>query len=159
MGKHNTFIGYLLIGIGVFFLFKHLKIPIVTDFYSWPTLLIIIGIVLFIHSFSTKRYNNLFAGTILLGLGIHFHGLKHYSFWIDHWAIYLLIVGIAFIIQSMKTKRGLSTGLMLSGLSIFMIYSMQLPNELRWLDDLVGYIETYWPVALIIIGIFLIRKK
>src|SRR5699024_1106171 len=107
MEKQNTFVGYLLIGIGVFFLFKHLKIPIVTDFYSWPTLLMMIGILFLIQSSKTKHSNYLFTGTLLLGLGIHFHGVKHYSFWIDHWAVYVFLVGIAYIVQSLKTKKGL----------------------------------------------------
>lgn len=156
MKKQHQFAGYLLIGIGLYFLMRQFKIPIFTDFYSWPTLLIIIGIALVVHSYSTRDYNNLFSGTILLGLGIHFHGLNHYTFWINHWAVYPLIVGIAFLVRFFKTKRGLFLGLFLIIISLIMIYSVKLPNGFAVVLD---YIESYWPIVLIIIGIYYLTKK
>lgn len=66
---------FLLIGIGLFFLLRELRLPILTDFYSWPTLLILIGTAFLIYAFSSRDFKNLFPGVILLGLGIHFHGL------------------------------------------------------------------------------------
>ncbi|WP_088050788.1 LiaI-LiaF-like domain-containing protein [Virgibacillus dakarensis] len=159
MKKQNSFAGYLLIGIGGYFLLRELKVPIITDFYSWTTLLIIIGLALLIHSYSSKDYQNLFVGTIILGLGIHFHGMNHYAFWIDHWAVYPLIVGIAFIVRSLKTKKGLLPGVILIGGSLLLIFSIQLPAWFNWIYIIVDYLERYWPIAIIIIGIFLLKRK
>ncbi|GGB28069.1 hypothetical protein F3157_00860 [Virgibacillus dakarensis] len=159
MKKQNSFAGYLLIGIGGYFLLRELKVPIITDFYSWTTLLIIIGLALLIHSYSSKDYQNLFVGTIILGLGIHFHGMNHYAFWIDHWAVYPLIVGIAFIVRSLKTKKGLLPGVILIGGSLLLIFSIQLPAWFNWIYIIVDYLESYWPIAIIIIGIFLLKRK
>src|SRR5699024_1368248 len=133
--KQNAFAAYILIGIGAYFLLKQMKIPILTDFYSWPTLLIIIGIALLIHSYKARDFQHLFTGTVLFGLGIHFHGLKHYSFWINHWAVYLLIVGAGFLIRSLKTKEGLIPGVILSGVSLILIFSVQLPDWFHWIYD------------------------
>lgn len=157
--KQNFFIGYLFIGIGAFFLLKQLKIPIFTDFYSWPTLLIIIGLALIIYSYRLKEYHSLFSGTLILGLGIHFHGMTHYHFWIDHWAMYTLIVGIAFIIRSLKTKKGFLIGLAFVSISLIIIFSIKLPAWFDWVYSVVGYIENYWPLALIILGIYFLRRK
>ena len=159
MKKQNTFAAYLLIGVGAYFLLRQLKVPIVTDFYSWPTLLIIVGLALLIHSYTSRNYQNLFIGTIVLGLGIHFHGVAHYTFWIDHWAVYLLIVGIAFIIRYVHTKDGLFPGVLLIAFSIIMIFSINLPVWFDWIYIVIDYIETFWPAMLIIIGIYLLLKK
>lgn len=160
MAKKHSFIGYLLIGIGVFFLLKQLKIPIFTDFYSWPTLLIIIGAIFILHGYRSREYDNLFTGTIVLGLGINFHGLNHYSFWVEHWAIYPLIIGIAFIVRAFKTNSGMILGLFLTISSLIIISSIQLPSVFSWVYTLIDYIESYWPIVLIIGGIyFLFRKK
>lgn len=159
MKKQNALAAYVLIGIGAFFLLRQLKLPIFTDFYSWPTLLIIIGLALLIHSYTAKNYQNLFGGTIVLALGIHFHGLEHYSFWIDHWAVYLLIVGIAFIVRYLQTKKGLLPGVILLIISIVFIFSIELPVWLDWIYDLFELIERFWPIALIILGVYLLRKK
>ena|SRR5690625_453929 len=158
--RQNFFVGYLFIGIGVFFLLKQLKIPIFTDFYSWPTLLIIIGLALLIYSYRLKEYQSLFSGTLILGLGLHFHGMAHYDFWINHWAMYTLIIGIAFIIRSLKTKKGFLLGSAFVIISLIIIFSIKLPAWFDWVYHLLSYIEAYWPIALIILGIyFLVRKK
>ncbi len=88
MTKKNAFIGFLLLGIGAYFLLRQLRVPLFVDFYSWPTLLIIIGAALLLHAYLAKDHKNLFAGYFILGLGIHFHGLKHYGFWTDSWGAY-----------------------------------------------------------------------
>jgi hypothetical protein len=159
MKKQNTFTAYLLIGVGAYFLLRQLKVPIVTDFYSWPTLLIIVGLALLIHSYTAKNYQNLFLGTIVLGLGIHFHGLTHYSFWIDHWAVYPLIVGVAFLVRYVHTKNGLFPGLLLIVFSVIMIFSINLPVWFNWIYIAVDIIGQFWPAIIIIIGIYLLLRK
>ena len=159
MKNKNTLTAYLLIGIGLYFLLRQLKLPIFTDFYSWPTILIIIGIALLIYSFQSKDYNSLFSGTLLFGLGIHFHGIKHYSFWIDNWAMYPLIVGIAFLVRYIKTKQGLLPGLILIIISCIFIFSINIPSWFNWIHDVVGFIDVYWPIILVVIGIYLLKKR
>lgn len=159
MKRQNTFASYLLIGIGIYFLLRKLEIPIITDFYSWPTLLIIIGIALLIHSYTVNDYQHLFSGTIILGIGIHFHGVNHYEFWLDHWAVYLLIAGIAFIVRGIRTKKGFIMGALLIGLAILFIFSFKLPGMFDWIYDVTAILETFWPLLLIVLGIYWLRKK
>lgn len=159
MKRQNSFAAYILIGIGVYFLLRELRIPIITDFYSWPTFLIIIGLALLIHSYTKKDYQHLLSGTIVLGLGIHFHGIKYYQFWIDHWAVYPMIVGIAFIVRALRTKNGFLTGLILTGLSIFFMFSVRLPPAFNWIYDVTAFLEKLWPVILIGIGIYWLKRK
>ncbi|MFD2194342.1 LiaI-LiaF-like domain-containing protein [Oceanobacillus bengalensis] len=159
MKKQNTLFAYLLIGIGVFFLLRQLKIPIITNFYSWQSLLIIIGLVLLIYSYTTKSHQNLFIGTILLGFGIHLHGLKHYHFWIEHWAVYPLIIGIAFVVRALKTKKGYVTGFLLIVFSLLILFSANLSPYFYWINDVIHSLETYWPVILIVIGIYILWKR
>lgn len=159
MKRKNLFSAYLLIGVGIYFLLKQLQIPIFTNFYSWPTLLIIIGISLLLHSRSSRDDQSLFNGTFLLGLGIHFHGLAHYSFWSNHWAVYTLIIGIAFFVRYLRTKNGLLISIILISISSFMIFSVKTPSWLHWIYQLTSLLENYWPVALIIFGVYLLRKK
>ena len=159
MKKQHTLTAYLLIGIGVFFLLRQLNIPIINNFYSWQTIIILIGLVLIIHSYATKNYQNLFNGTIVLGLGIHFYGLAYYPFWIDHWGMYLLIVGIAFVIRFFQTKKGLVPGLILIAISVIMIFSVRLPSWFNWIYIIIDYMEKFWPILLIIAGIYLLKKR
>src|SRR5690625_2170341 len=147
MKKQNIFIAYILIGFGVYFLIKQLHLSLFENFYSWPTFLIIIGIAFLIHSYSYREYNNIFPGVLMLGLGIHFHGLDNYAFWFDHWSVYVLIVGIAFIIRFLITKNGLLPGAILISIALFMIFSVKLPDKYTFVYQIIDFIETFWPVG------------
>ena len=159
MKKQHAFTAYILIGIGVYFLIKQLDLEVFNNFYSWPTFLIIIGIAFLIHSYSEREYQNIFTGVLLLGLGIHFHGLENYSFWFDHWSAYALIVGVAFLARFLKTKTGLIPASVLIGISLLMIFSVTLPEWFHWIYGVAEFLETFWPVALIAIGVYLLRFK
>src|SRR5690606_9339156 len=111
------------------------------------------------HSFSNKEYQNIFTGVLLLGLGIHFHGLENYDFWFDHWSAYALIVGFAFLIRFFKTKKGLLPASVLIGISLLMIFSVTLPDWFQWIYGVADFLETFWPVALIAVGFYLLRFK
>ena len=159
MKKQHAFSAYVLIGIGIYFLVKQLDLALFDNFYSWPTFLIIIGIAFLIHSYSAKEFNNIFTGVLLLGLGIHFHGLENYDFWFDHWSAYALIVGVAFFIRYLKIGSGLIPAAILVGIALLMIFSVTLPEWFHWIYGVVEFLETFWPVALIAIGVYLLKFR
>ncbi|MCT2537926.1 DUF5668 domain-containing protein [Aquibacillus koreensis] len=159
MKRQYTFIGFVLIAIGAYFFIQQLRLPIFTNFYSWTTLLIILGLVFLIYSYITKDYKNLFPGAIMIGLGLHFHGLAYYSFWIDHWGMYPLILSFAFFITYHKTKSGLFPAILFLVIGLGVIL---LPEQLAWfswMDPFRRIIEQFWPVLLIVIGGFILFKK
>ncbi|MGP4041684.1 LiaI-LiaF-like domain-containing protein [Gracilibacillus sp. D59] len=157
--KNNGLVAYLLIGIGVFFLLRELRLPIFTDFYSWPTLLILVGVAFLIHAFSTKDFKNVFPGILLLGLGIHFHALSHYGFWIDHWGMYTMIVAIAFLARAVKTRQGFIPGIILLVISIFAIFADNQPGWFSWINQFMSWVERFWPAILIGLGVYLLLKR
>src|SRR5690625_7709625 len=115
-------------------------------------MLIIIGVVFLIHSYSTHEYEHIFTGVLLLGLGIHFHGVENYDFWIDHWSMYTLIAGIAFIIRYLQTHRGLIPGLILIGISIILIFSVTFPYAFIWFYVVTEYLYSYCQFIYIALG-------
>ncbi|WP_186576240.1 LiaI-LiaF-like domain-containing protein [Aquibacillus kalidii] len=159
MKKQQALPAFLLIGIGIYFLLKQLRLPILTDFYSWPTLLLLIGAAFTLYSYISNDYKNLFPGIVLLGLGIHSHGLNHYPFWIDHWGVYPLILSIAFLVKFQKTKKGLLPGLILFLIALFAIFASNKPGWFNGINELVNVLENYWPLILIGLGIYLLYKK
>lgn len=159
MKKQHLFTAYLLIGIGIYFLIKQLDLAAFRNFYNWPTLLMIVGIAFLLHHYTVKEKQNIFTGVLLLGLGIHFHGLQNYDFWYNHWSIYTLIVGMAFLVRFFTTKKGFVPSVILIGISLLMIFSVTLPEWFQGIYGIIDFIETFWPVVLIVIGIYLLRKK
>jgi len=156
VNKQNVLSAYILIGIGLYFLMKQFDIPLLANFYGWSTIMIIVGVALLLYSFRTKDAHNIFSGVIVLGIGIHFHGLDNYTFWSNHWAVYILIVGLAFIVRSLWSKEGMMTGIVLTVISSLFIFSWSIPH---WLTSPMKHIHTLWPIAIILLGIYLLRKK
>lgn len=157
--KRNSFIAFLLIGIGIYFLIKQLDLAFFKPFVGWPTIIAIVGISFLLHSYTSKEKHNIFVGVLLLGLGIHLHGLQNYLFWYDHWSIYTLIVGLAYLVLFFKTRKGLMPSLILIGLSLIMIFSISLPDSFKPIYGIIDFIETFWPIILIILGVYFLRKK
>ncbi|GGP13610.1 LiaI-LiaF-like domain-containing protein [Oceanobacillus neutriphilus] len=159
MKKKHSLLAYLCIGVGIFLLLRELRIPFFVDFYSWQSLLIVIGLGVIIHSYTTRTYQNLFIGTLLFGVGIHLHGIKHYSFWVDDWSVYLIIIGLAFIIRYTKTKKGFFSGIFFILAGLLFLFAEQLSIYTSWLEPIVLLLERFWPVLLILLGIIMLKRK
>jgi hypothetical protein len=161
MKKQGIFPGIILIGLGGYFLLEQLKFPLLKAFYTWPTLLIIIGVAFLAQAYSSKAYQSIVPGFILLGLGLHFHFSSLFYFWPDHWAMFTLIIGFAFLLRYQRTKEGLFPALLLIILSILALFYHEVIGWIGWVGSIVALIEKYWPLALIGAGIYLlfIKKK
>ncbi|HLQ72269.1 MAG TPA: DUF5668 domain-containing protein [Bacillota bacterium] len=159
MKRQHTFIACVLIGIGLFYLLKQLNIDLLHGFYGWPTILMIIGIAFLINSIMNKDYSNIFTGTFLLGLGIHFHGLHHYTFWLEHWSVFTLLIGISLITRSIWTKNGFMSGLVFTVISGLLLFNNQLGEMYHWSAEVIDWVYRLWPVVFIILGIYLLKRK
>jgi hypothetical protein len=159
MKKQGVFPGIILIGIGLYFLLNQLHFPALKMFYSWPTILIIIGVAFLAQAYTSRDYQNIVPGFILAGIGAHFHLINLVAIWPDHWAMFTLIIGIAFLLRYQQTKTGVFPGLLLLVLSIFALFYHEVIGWLGWIGSIVQIVETYWPIGLIIAGIYLLFIK
>lgn len=143
--------GFILIGLGAYFLLQELDIPLFEEYLSWPIILIVIGIAFLITSLSSKQQKMLILpGSILTLLGIYFWGMQTYPDWPNHWSFYPGMVGLSFLITYVRTRESshLATAIILLG--VFVVAYL--------IDDL-SMILDWWPVALIIIGLYLILRR
>ncbi|SFG34301.1 hypothetical protein SAMN05216353_13630 [Halobacillus alkaliphilus] len=158
MTKQNSFIGFLLIGFGLYFLIRQLNIPYLSEFYSWPTLLFIIGAAFLLHSYIEKDHSSLFTGALLLGFGIHFHAIHYLAFWKDDWPFYFVIVGAAFLIRYAGARKGLIPALLFLGFGFFALFWPANPEWFQWIQTGFQTIIRYWPLVLIISGLYVLKK-
>lgn len=157
MKKQNIFFGIILIGIGTFYFLNQLHIHMLDQLYTWPTILIFIGLALFVESKVASNPDSLFPATILTGLGIHFHAVHYIHHWPTGWPVYLFIVGLAFLVRYSKTKKsGLFTGLILVTLAILGLFNQFVETMLH---KTYHYLDELWPILLIVVGLYIIIKK
>lgn len=151
MKRSTKLPGVILIGLGAYFLLQELDIPLLEEYLSWPVILIVIGIAFLVTSLGSKQQKMLILpGSILTLLGIYFWGMQTYPSWPNHWSFYPGMVGLAFLITYLRTREGshLVSAIILLGVFVVVYLLNDLSMFLNW-----------WPIALILIGLYLILRR
>jgi hypothetical protein len=159
MKQHKIFPGVILIGFGLYFYFQQTNIVLFREFYTWPTLFIIIGVAFLIQGYAGRDYESILPGTILVGLGIHFHVVNRLPVWPDHIGIFILVIALGYLLRYQKTGTGFSYGILFITLSIMLLFYDKLSNWLNFMEDPVRTAWEYWPFLLVLIGLFIIFFK
>ena len=157
MKRQGIFPGVLLIGVGLIFLLQNYSIPYINTIFTWPSILLIIGLAFLFQAYIGKDYHSIFTGVLLVGLGIHFHGLQLFSFWPNHWAMFTMIIGLAFLFRYSKTKKdGFIPGIILLLISLIAFFYT---GFIDLFGSFYSYVDSFWPIALIIAGVYLLFFK
>ncbi len=159
MKKQGVFPGIILIGIGSYFLLQQLNISVFSGFYSWQTLIFIIGAALLVQSYTSNDYSNIVAGVILIGFGIHFHSANTLSFWPKHYGMLVFIIALGLLLRYFKTKAGLFQSLLLLSISVLILYYDKFIKSLGFLENGFSFIIKFWPILLIGTGFYLLFIK
>ncbi len=157
MKRQGIFPGVLLIGVGLIFLLQNYNIPYINNIFTWPSILLIIGLAFLFQAYIGKDYHSIFTGVLLVGLGIHFHGLQLFASWPTHWAMFTMIIGFAFLFRYSKTKKdGLIPGIILLLISLIAFFYN---GFIDLFGSFYSYVDSFWPIALIIAGVYLLFFK
>jgi len=153
------FFGVLLVGFGIFFLLNELHMSIAAKVYTWPVLLILIGAALLTESALSQDHSNLLASYILITLGIHFYVSEQIPFWPTNISMVVFMVAISFLLSARKAKSGFFQGGILLIIAILMMFSDRLKLFLPKVEDGVNYLTTFWPILLLLVGLYLLFFK
>ncbi|MGG3194632.1 LiaF transmembrane domain-containing protein [Priestia aryabhattai] len=159
MKKQSMFFGVLLVGFGIFFLLNELHMSVAAKVYTWPVLLILIGAALLTESALSQDHSNLLASYILITLGIHFYVSEQIPFWPTNISMVVFMVAISFLLSARKAKSGFFQGGTLLIIAILMMFSDRLKLFLPKVEDGVNYLTTFWPILLLLVGLYLLFFK
>lgn len=161
MKNQRFFPGITLIGFGSYFFLQQSGITIFQQFYTWPTLLIIVGIAFLGQGYLAKDYESIFPGVILFGFGLHFHIVNRLAIWPDHIGTFILIIALGFFLRHQKTGSGLLQGFLFLVLAILLLFYDKIASWFGVLETSVSLVSKFWPALLIVVGIYLlfIKKK
>lgn len=156
MKQRNTFSGIILLGIGLFYFAMRMNIELLQPYMTWPTLIVIIGIALILQASSGKDSSSLFSGVFLTGLGLHFHAAAKVATWPEPLQMIILLAGLSFLIQYRKTKEGLIPGLILTLLSLWLLF---FKSNTPSVENIFVKAEDFWPIILMVLGAYLMFFK
>jgi hypothetical protein len=159
--KHSIFPGIILIGIGGYFLLQQLSITFFTGFFTWSTIIIIIGIALLVQAYVSNDYSNILPGVILTGFGLHFHPFNQLALWPKNSGMLIFVIALGFILRSFKTKANMVQGILLMALALLLLNYSSFLNWLGVFGTGSSFMIRFWPIILIAIGFYLlfIKKK
>lgn len=160
MKNQRIFPGVILIGFGAYFLLQQFGISSLQRFYTWPTLLIIIGIAFLGQGYLSKEAEAILPGVIMTGFGIHFHLAGKVAFWPQNTiGMLILIISIGFFLRFQKTNNGLFQAFLFLVIAVLLLFYDKIAGYLGMLQNGFATVWKYWPVLLIIIGIYFILKR
>lgn len=159
MKKQHIFPAMIFITFGTYFALQQGNINLFTDFFSWPTLLFLVGISFLFQGYGGKDYDAIIPGVIFAGLGIHFHFIQHFNLWSDSPGIFLLIIALAFLLFYQKTGEGLIYVLFFLIVSVILLFYKRISEWLGVLESGTSFVLKFWPFLFIGYGIYLIIKR
>ncbi|NQD65099.1 hypothetical protein HP456_04120 [Bacillus haikouensis] len=161
MKQQRIFPGFILIGFGLYFYLQQKNIVLFQEFFTWPTLLMIVGTAFLGQGYGARDYEAILPGTILVGFGLHFHVVNKLEIWPDHMGTFILIISLGFLLRYQKTRNGLFQGILFLTLSIILLFYDKVGGYLGLIEGQVGSAWEFWPIVIIVIGVYLlfIRKK
>jgi hypothetical protein len=157
--NQRIFPGIILIGFGAYFYLQQTQINLFKEFYTWPTLLIIVGVAFLGQAYMANEYESILPGTILLGFGVHFHVVNKLALWPDHIGAFILIIALGLLLRYQKVGTGLFQGLLFLVLAGLLLFYGKIVSWFGLIENGVSLAWKFWPAVLIVIGIYLLLKK
>ncbi|WP_042345548.1 LiaF transmembrane domain-containing protein [Bacillus massiliigorillae] len=159
MNSRNLFAATTLILFGIYFFLNQSSIEVFPTFYTWPTLLCIVGIAFLVQSYKANNSEAILPGVILFGFGLHFHITHYFSVWPNEIGVFILIISLGFLLQSRKSKTSSIPGILMLIISILLLFNEKASSLLGTLGTGIDSVLSFWPFLLVGIGIALLIKK
>lgn len=159
MKNETYFSSVIFIGLGLFLLLQPYHIPFMENLFSWPTLLLIVGIAFLIQAYAGKEYGTIIPGVVLTGIGVHYHIIAHFDINPNHTGVIILLVALGYLLRYVKTGIGLFQGLIFLAVAIFLLFVHYIKEwtVIQGMD--IPFLENIWPIVLIIIGLYYLFKR
>lgn len=160
MRNQRIFPGIILIGFGAYFFLQQIGITIFEQFFTWPTLLMIVGIAFLGQGYSAKDHEAILPGVIMTGFGLHFHLAGHLSFWpVNQIGMLILFISIGFFLRFQKTNTGLFQAFLFLVIAVLLLFYDKMAEYFGLLQNGMSFIWKFWPSLLIVVGIYFLLKR
>ncbi|PLR83120.1 hypothetical protein CVD25_17520 [Bacillus canaveralius] len=159
MKNQRIFPGVILIGFGLYFYLQQSQFTLFQEFYTWPTLLMIVGIAFLGQGYGARDYEAILPGVILVGFGLHFHVVNRLEIWPDHIGTFILVIALGFLLRYQKVGNGLFQGLLFLALAALLMFYDKIANWFGLLENSVSLAWKFWPAVLVLIGVYMLFFK
>ncbi len=158
MNKGRVSTAILLIGVGIWYLAIAVSPLVKAIAYgptTWPLQIIGLGILFYLAGIFALKPAMFIPGTIIAGIGglLYYQNLTgDWDSWAYAWALIPGFVGVGLILFGVFKRK---TGAMIGGLWNICT-SLVLFSIFGSVFGKIAYVDKIWPVALVILGLFLL---
>jgi hypothetical protein len=160
--KTAIFSGIAFLGFGLYFLLQQYHVQWMDGLYTWPTLAVILGAAFLVQAYKQKDYEFILPGTIIAGIGLHFHVMHKLELFQDHAGVFLLLVAVGLLLTYVKTGSGFVPGLLFLIAATLLLFFDRLTHWLAGQGHDVTFISNFWPLFFVGAGLYFLfvhRKK
>ncbi|WP_141431872.1 LiaI-LiaF-like domain-containing protein [Bacillus sp. 03113] len=159
MKTQRVFAGIILLGFGAYIFLQQSTFTMLQPYFTWPTLLIIVGIAFLFQGYGSKNADSILPGVILTGFGLHFHLVNRISIWPDQIGMFIFIIALGFLLRSQKSGSGSFQGVLFLILSIILLFYDDIINRLTFLKNSIIDVKYFVPGFCFLAGIYLLFIK
>ncbi|WP_018660928.1 LiaI-LiaF-like domain-containing protein [Heyndrickxia acidiproducens] len=159
MKSRKIFPAIILIGFGLYFYLQRYEQSGFQEYFTWPTLLIIVGLAFLGQGYWGRESESILPGVILVGFGLHFHVAGKVAIWPDNIGIFILIIALGFLLRYQKTGDGIFYGILFLALSVLLLFSDKAIAWFGLFENHVTSLVNFWPAVLVVIGLYLLLFK
>ncbi|CAM3933388.1 LiaI-LiaF-like domain-containing protein [Lederbergia lenta] len=154
MKKKSLLSGVILFGFGIYFLLQQYHFTLISELYTWPTLLVIIGVGFLVQAYAGKAYEAIVPGVVITGIGVHFHITNKLAIWPDHTGIFLLVIALGLLLTYVKTGVGVVQGILFLLAAILILFFDKLTDWAVTNGHNIAVISKIWPFIFVIAGAY-----
>lgn len=154
MTKKGIFSGIVFLGFGLYFLLQQYHVQFTDGLYTWPTLVLILGIGFIAQAYKQKDYEFILPGTILTGIGIHFHVVHKFELFQDHAGVFLLLVSVGLLLTYVKTGSGFMPGLLFLMAATLLLFFDKLTHWAAAKGHDLSIVGNFWPLFFVALGLY-----
>lgn len=145
----------------MYFFLQQSNISIIQPYFTWPSLLIIVGVAFLFQAYGGREHYAILPGIILTGFGVHFHIVNKTDIWPDHIGVFILIIALGLLLQHQKTRTGFFPGLLFLLLACFLLFFNQITSLFGVIESRASVFWRFWPALFILFGVYFlfIKKK
>lgn len=151
-------LGYIFIGLSIYFLFIQLNLSFLETFHAPFTMLGIIGLAYIIYSQTKNEPIYLTIGSFLVFTTLFVLFKENLPLWLDHWAFYLFLLSISLFLYYLQTKKLILLSIILILIALMILLENGYPQLFQPVSIAFEFINTFWPVLLLASGIYLLKK-
>ncbi|MFN2745045.1 hypothetical protein ACINLE_07390 [Bacillus sp. z60-18] len=159
MKKKSVLLPLLLLAVSIYAFLRTGQINLFEGQAEWSVLSGLIGLAFLYQGQKEADSAHFFAGLLVTAISVYFTFKQELFGHADDFAVIVLIVGAALLVKSMRTKEYQYESLLMIAVALYLYFFQQIISWLRSLKIETAYVETYWPAAFILIGLFLLFLK